>query len=68
MAPTAIFYGSFDGLACRYTASEAWVLHTEQWVQLNSVSINNAVSELTKTEFEKLFSDAPPLPDKAFKS
>jgi len=60
------YYGSFDGLACRYTESEAWVLHTEQWVQLNSVSVNNAVSELTKAEFDELFPDTPPLPPKAF--
>jgi hypothetical protein len=66
MAPTAIFYGSFDGLACRYTAKEGWVLHTERWVQLNSVSVNNAVRELTKAEFDQLFPDAPPLPPDAF--
>lgn len=59
------FYGSFDGLACRYTANEGWVLHDE-WVQLNSASVNNAARELSKTEFDQLFPDAPPLPAKAF--
>lgn len=59
------FYGSFDGFASRYTEREAWVLH-DDWAQLNSSSVNNAVRELTKEEFDQLFPNVPPLPSTAF--
>jgi hypothetical protein len=60
-------YGSFDGIASRYDEREAWVLH-DGWVPINHSSHGNAVSELTKQEFDQLFPDAPPLPDRAFKA
>jgi hypothetical protein len=62
------FYGDFDGIACRYTASEGWVLHSTGWVELNSIEVNNAARGLTKAEFDQLFPDAPPLPSTAFQS
>jgi len=43
------------------------VLH-DDWTEINSSSHNNAVSELTKQEFNQLFPDVPPLPAKAFAS
>jgi hypothetical protein len=61
------YYASFDGLACRFTAQEGWVLH-DQWVELNSSSVNNAALILTKAEFDALFPGTPPLPEKAFKA
>jgi hypothetical protein len=60
-------YGDFDGIASRYTESEAWVLH-DDWVRLNSASVNNAVRELTKEQFDQFFPDVPPLPSTAFRS
>lgn len=60
-------YGSFDGIASRYDAREAWVLH-DDWVPINHASHGNAVSELSKAEFDQLFPDVPPLPQAAFKS
>ncbi|MEH2611984.1 hypothetical protein [Bradyrhizobium sp. AZCC 1693] len=46
-------YGDFDCIASRFDEREAWVLH-DDWVQLNSVSVNNAVRELTKEQFDRL--------------
>src|SRR4051812_43377226 len=51
---TEPFYGDFDGIACRYTGRESWVLH-DDWVQLNSSSVNNAVRKLTKAQFDQYF-------------
>ena len=60
------YYADFgDGLACRFSTSEGWVLH-DDWVQLNSASVNNAARILTKEQFDQRFPSAPPLPAKAF--
>jgi len=62
------YYGDFDGIACRYTGSEVWVLHDAGWVEINSASGNNAARELTKAQFDQLFPNVPPLPSTAFQS
>ena len=59
-------YGNFDGIASRYDEREAWVLHHDGWVPINHASHANAVSELSKAEFEQLFPEVPTLPANAF--
>ena len=61
-------YGDFDTIASRFDAREAWVLHPDGWVEINHASHDNAVRELSKADFEKLFPDVPPLPPQAFKA
>jgi hypothetical protein len=61
------YYGDFDGLACRFTASEGWVLH-DAWVKTNASSVNNAARIITKSQFDQRFPDAPALPEAAFKA
>ena len=63
------WYGSFDGIPSRYAMYEAWVYYGDDdgWEEINSASHGNAVSELTKADFDDLFPDLPPLPPVAFK-
>jgi hypothetical protein len=65
---TEPYYADFDGLACRFTAAEGWVLHSDGWKELNAPSVNNAARIVTKELFDQFFPDAPPLPKRAFKA
>jgi hypothetical protein len=60
-------YGSFDGIPSRFDELEAWVLHTDHWVQINHASHNNAVRKISKALFDQFFPDVPPLPSTAFR-
>jgi len=65
-----ISYGSFDGIASRYSADEAWLCGGDGWVEINSASHGNAVRQLTREEFDDIFIDwlpFPPLPVEAFR-
>ncbi|MBR0696711.1 hypothetical protein [Bradyrhizobium lablabi] len=59
------FYGSFDGHACRYTASEAWVL-CGSWEQHDIAAVLNAVCDVPREVFDQLFPSLPNLPRRAF--
>jgi hypothetical protein len=41
-----------------YNQHEAWVLHTDHWVEISRILRGNAVRELTKDKFDQLY---PPL-------
>ncbi len=60
-------YGHLDTLASRFDDGEAWVLHRTGWVEINRISQGNAVRELTKQQFDKIFPEVPPLPPTAFR-
>ena len=63
-------YGSFDGLASRYTEREAWVLNEGRtyWTEINSASHAHAVRQISKLLFDQFFPKVPPLPPQAFHS
>jgi hypothetical protein len=63
---TEPLYGDFDGIASRYNEHEAWVLHTDHWVESNHISHGNAVRRISKALFDQFFPDVPPLPSTAF--
>jgi hypothetical protein len=62
-------YGSYDAIASRYNADEAWVLHPDKgWTEINRIDHGHTVRELTKEEFHQRYPDVPALPKDAFKT
>jgi hypothetical protein len=68
-AVTTPKYGSFDGLASRYTEREAWVLNEGRtyWTEINRISHAHAVRRISQTMFDQFFGRVPPLPPQAFR-
>jgi hypothetical protein len=64
---TEPYYADYDGLACRFTANEGWVLR-DKWEEGYPSDVNHTARILTKEEFDRFFPDAPPLPPEAFKT
>jgi hypothetical protein len=60
-------YGDFNGIASRYDEHEAWVPHTDRWVEINRISHRNAVRRISKALFDQFFPDIPSLPLTAFR-
>lgn len=61
-------YASFEGNACRYTDSEAWMCFDGEWQQLNIAEAAMTARPMSKADYERAFPDVPAMPKAAFQS
>ena len=61
-------YGTYDGYACRWTHSEAWILVNDQWRKISPTEAVTGAGVLSEQAYARLYSPVPPMPKAAFQS
>jgi hypothetical protein len=68
LRPSNLRYATFETYPCLFDDRESWVLFDPGWTKIPVQDAKTQAHSKTKAQFDKLFSQLPPLPKAAFQT